>query len=361
MALSSNVLSPPPPLPSCLLTTSDGDSSSSSCCSISAVHPDILLAHILPRLDGPTLAAAACATTELNLLASHEDLWTELCRSTWPSTEEQRLRQIISTFPDGPRSFFYDSFPLLSNMDPTAASIRCPADPNRPSELVSAVDIYYRNKLIFTKVLETETLSAWFRYSPFRIDMLDPKDTCPTPIQQPQTEEGCRQVAEELTLSWILIDPGVPRAMNLSSHRPVLVQRHWLSGEVHARFEAIVGGGERGSSSEKVGFGMVVTCGGGAQGRGMHVREVSLQAEDMDGMISNGKDSLGILERAFEGKKGIRGRSGEEGKRRHHMFQEMKRERKERKLRREDTLDMLCVAFGVLSLLVSLGVFFLHR
>lgn len=201
--------------------------------------------------------------------------------------------------------------------------------------------------------METETESGWFRCSPFRIDMLDPKDTCPTPISHPDTQDARRELAEELTLSWILIDAVGRRAMNLSSHKPVSVQRHWLSGEVHARFASILAG-EKGSSSEFVQCGILVTCGGGTRGGGMHVREVSLQVEDMDGMFLNGKDSLGILNGSFEGKKGIKGRREEEGRKRYEGFLEMKRERKERKLRTEGTLDTLCVGFGLL-VLVCLG------
>ncbi|KAK9921365.1 hypothetical protein M0R45_029876 [Rubus argutus] len=56
--------------------------------------------------------------------------------------------------------------------------------------------------------------------------------------------------------------------MNLSSHAAVSVQRHWLSGEVHARFASILQG-ERGTASEFVQCGMVVTCGAGSEGGGV--------------------------------------------------------------------------------------------
>ncbi|KAF2307665.1 hypothetical protein GH714_030676 [Hevea brasiliensis] len=352
MAFSFEKLTPSP-FPSTAETATVHQGGCSS--SISAVHPDILQTHVLTLLDGPSLASASCSSTELNSLASQDDLWTNICRSTWPSTEMPRLRQVISTFPNGPRSFFSAAFPLLTIDQASATSL---VTPHRPSELISAVDIYHRNELIFSRVVETETESGWFRCSPFRIDMLDPKDTCATPIPHPETQDACRELAEELTLSWILIDATGRRAMNLSSHKPVSVQRHWLSGEVHARFVSILAG-EKGSSTEFVQCGIVLTCGGGTAGGGMHVREVSVQVEDMDGMFMNGKDSLGILNRSFEGKKGIKGRSEEEGRRRYEGFLEMKRERKERKLRTEGTLDTLCVGFGFL-ILVCLGFVFLR-
>ncbi|KAJ6698397.1 hypothetical protein OIU79_011831 [Salix purpurea] len=186
--------------------------------------------------------------------------------------------------------------------------------------------------------------------------MLDPKDTCRTPIPNSGTEETCHDLAGDLSLSWILIDPTRLRSMNLSSHKPVSVQRHWLSGEVHARFATVLAAGERGSASECVQCGIVVTCGGGGQGGEMDVRGVSLQVEDMDGVFLDGEGSLGIFSAGFEGKKGMSGRREIEGRKRYEMFLGRKRERKERKLKKEGTLDMLCVSFGVM-VFFSLGLF----
>ncbi|KAH7512201.1 hypothetical protein FEM48_Zijuj12G0065500 [Ziziphus jujuba var. spinosa] len=263
----------------------------------STVHPDIIQTHILTRLDGPTLASAACTSSQLHALSCQEKLWTDICHSTWPSTTAPRLRHLISTFPDGPRSFFSESFPPLSDLEPTTTTTASNTwrYHHRPSELISAVDIYYRGKLMFSKVVETETVSGWFRCSPFRIDLLEPKDVVTTPIRYPNGDNACGQLSEEFTLSWIVIDPRGRRAMNLSSHRPVSVQRHWLSGEVHVRFASVLTG-ERGSSSEYVQWGIVVTCGGSDSGD-MQVREVSLLAEDMDGMHLNGGDSLEHLQK----------------------------------------------------------------
>ncbi|KAM1977369.1 hypothetical protein EV2_014383 [Malus domestica] len=337
--------------------STDGDKATSA--SISAVHPDIIQTHILTRLDGPTLASAACTSSKLQALASHQPLWANICHSTWPSTAAPRVRQVISTFPAGPLSFFSDSFPLLANLEPSTATATATSgiapkhDQDRPCELISAVDIYHRGKLILSKVIETETVTGWFRCSPFRIDLLDPKDVVPTQIKYPEGQEAdtCRDLGDELTLSWIMIDPTRRRAMNLSSHAPVSVQRHWLSGEVHARFSLILSG-EKATASEHVQCGILVTC-GGSEGGEMQIREVNLQVEDMDGMHLNGKEGLVILERALEGRKGRKGRRRvAEGRKRYEEYLERKKERKERKLRTEGTLDTLCVAFGVLGFFV---------
>lgn len=180
--------------------------------------------------------------------------------------------------------------------------------------------------------------------------MLDPKDVVPTPIRYPiGGGNGCRDLAEDLTLSWILIDSIGRRAMNVSSFRAVCVQRHWLSGEVHARFATAVGG-ERGTAAECVECGIVVTC-GGWEGGDLQVREVNLQVEDLEGNFLNGKDSLVILGRALEGRN---------GRKKLEEFKEKKRERKEREVRREGTLDMMCLAFGLLGF-ATLCVFLLFR
>ncbi|KAK2655598.1 hypothetical protein Ddye_008650 [Dipteronia dyeriana] len=276
--------------------------------SISGVHSDIIETHILTRLDGPTLASTACVSSQLySLITCDETLWTNICHSTWPSTNSPRVSHVISTFDKGPRSFFSESF---TNPDPTASAAESASNHDAPSELISAVDIYYRKKLMLSKVVETETVSGWYKCSPFRVDLLDPKDTVSTRIPYPDTEEACRELAEDFTLSWILIDPTRRRAMNLSSNKPVSVQRHWLSGEVHVRFASMLSGGEQ--------CGIVITCGRSQ----MHVREVSLQVEDTDGMHLSGKDSLVILQRALEGKReNNRGRE-EEGKRRYEHYLE---------------------------------------
>lgn len=134
--------------------------------------------------------------------------------------------------------------------------------------------------------------------------------------------------------------------------------RHWLTGEVQLRFATIMAGDRRGE--EFVQCGMVVTC-KGSDGGELHVREVSMQMEAMEGNHLNGKESLVILQRAIEG--GKRKKESEErseGKARFEEFLEMKRERKERTQRRERALDMICIATGV-TLFMAFWSFVLFR
>ncbi|XAR69787.1 hypothetical protein NMG60_11001509 [Bertholletia excelsa] len=306
------------------------------------VHRDIVGAHILPRLDGASLASAGCTSSQLYSLSAQDHLWTAACLSNWPSTAATpRLRGLIAAFPGGPRAFFAASFPLLL---PTSASATITSPP--PEELISAVDIHYAGKLIFSKVLETETFTGWFRCSPFRIDLLDPKDAVPTAIRHPDSASACCELAAEMTLSWVLIDPAGRRAANLSSHKPVAVERHWLTGEVQVRFSTVLFGGDK--KSPEVEWAVVVTCFGSEVGE-MHVGEVSLLVEDMEGNHLSGKDGLIILHRAFEGKRGNK-RRDVEARKTYEGYLARKRERREKKLKNESTLDMVCVASGYLFL-----------
>lgn len=356
---SSSPCSGPTPPPTAAKTTSGKETAASS---FSDIHHDILQSHILTRLDGPALASASCVSTCLRALSSDERLWADISHSTWPSINAPHVCRVISTFPGGHWSFFADAYPLLADNagSPSTAHPPPPTELHRrPSELISAVDIRYRGQLIFSKTAETETETGWFRCSPFRIDMLEPKDAVPTPVPFPSPDDACGDLGDSLRLSWVLIDPEGRRAMNLSSAAPVSIQRHWLSGEVHARFATVLPYGERGTAAERVACTIAVTCGESGGGT-MQVREVSAQVEDMEGTYLNGGDGLAILRRAMEGKRGKKTREEEEGRRRYEDFLERRRERRERRARAEGTLDALCVGFGSAAL-VAFWLFILCR
>ncbi|CAH8387220.1 unnamed protein product [Eruca vesicaria subsp. sativa] len=305
---------------------------------ISTVHHDIIESHILTRLDGPTLASVSCTSSHLHKLASNELLWSKLRRSTWPSTAA------ISA--DDSRLFFSDAYSVLDNAGPVS-------DLDRPfPELISAVDVHYRGKLVLSRVVKTETTTAWFRSSPLRIDLVDAKETVPTTAIEGGgrwTEDTCRDLEHGLTLSWIVIDPIGKRAADLSSHRPVTVQRNWLSGGVEAKFATVVG------SVECVVT--VVTCGE----EEVHVKEVSLKVEKMEGTHLNGEDSLVILRSVMEGKRGNGGRREVESKRRHEEFMEKRRDVKEKTMRVELVFDVLTVAVGILGFVSLVGFYLWSR
>lgn len=315
---------------------------SSSLPPITTVHPDIIQTNIFTRLDGLTLATAACASSEFYFLSTEDKLWRKICDSTWPSINDPRVRRAISTFPAGYRSFFSDSFPVLDHQQSLKHSLDFSSITT--TELISCVDIYYKSSLIISKTQETETVTGWFLCSPFRVDLFDLKETVLTPIVHGgEGDTWLNDIEENLRLSWILINPEQKRAVNISSRRAVSVERHWLTDEIQARFATIVAGDER-PETEFVKCEVVVKCGGKERGD-VQVREVSLQVEDMEGRCFSGRDSLVILEEAMDNGKRKKG-NGKERKEKYQEFVEKKREKGERKKRRERSLDMACIVTG---------------
>ncbi|KAG8387466.1 hypothetical protein BUALT_Bualt02G0024200 [Buddleja alternifolia] len=317
---------------------------------ITAIHPDIIQSHILNKLDGPTLAATSCASAQLLSLCKDDYLWKDICNSAWPSTADRRVAAAISAFPSCHRSFYNDSFPSLHHHQS-----------NKPqhihhramdtSELISAVDIFYDDVLIYSKVLVTETLSTWFLGLPFRLDLLEPKEIVLTPLKFDQDGGAWKSLAEErLRVSWILIDPFKGRAVNVASRQVVEARRHWLTEDMQLRYATVVAGG-----GEPVQCGVVVTC-GGEEGGELHVREVCMQIESMEGKIINGMDSLVILQDAMEGQRS-KGDSKTE-RETYEMFVRMKIQSRERKQRREKSLDLVFIATGV-SIFFAIFIYFL--
>ncbi|OAY66065.1 putative F-box protein [Ananas comosus] len=303
---------------------------------IEDLHEDVL-ALVLRRLDGPSLAAASCASARLRGLSGDPAIWRDLCLATWPS-----LRLLpLPTSP--PQSLFSDAFPFPRCRAQAQAQGQSPPRgvPPRPLRgLISAVDLYHRGAPVFSRVLETRAASPWFLGSPFRIDALDPKHEAPSAA-------AISISPGELTLSWIVIDPARGRAVNLSSRRPVRVDRHWFTGETLVRFATVV---------REFSVTAAVTCGEGED----PVREVSLVVEDADGIGVSGGESLGIIGEALEGARRGRGRGEEEANRRYDEFMRRRKRRKESKARREGLVDFLCTAVGAavslaFLLLVALG------
>ncbi|KAJ8749940.1 hypothetical protein K2173_013855 [Erythroxylum novogranatense] len=314
---------------------------------ISALHPDIVQTRILTLLDGPTLTSIGCASPEFHALSTEESLWKNICASTWPSTDDPLVNGVVSTFAAGHRTLFSDAYPLIHGKRKSNLNNEVTATQG----LISAVDIYYQNVPIFSKVVETETVTEWFMCSPFRIELLEPKDYSQTWDESDVEKENqwIKQLEENITLSWIVIDPELKRAVNVSSERPVSVSKHWLTGEAEMKFATIVEW-ER----EPVKWEVVVAC-GGKEGGEADVTEVSMGIEDMEGKRLNGKDSLVILRGAMEGGERRKRKEGVE-RERYEEFTEGRRVWRERRRRRENALDMLCITVG-LTLIVSFGCF----
>lgn len=296
-------------------STATGGGAGGSATTIEDLHEDVLT-RALRNLDGPALAAASCATTRFRSLSTQPHLWRDICLATWPSL------RLLPSFPHSYRSFFYDAHPFPS-LRATATAAGC----DRLTELISAVDLYHDGAPIFSCVVETKTTAPWFQGAPFRIDAYDRKDLSTAALVISPAD---------LTLSWVIIDPARLRAVNLSSRRPVAVDRNWYTWDTMVQFATVL---EVGGSAYPAN--VVVKC----EKQTGHVKEVSLTVEDMDGNCLNGKCSLGILGAALEGER--RGETEGETRTRYEEFAKGKRRRKEWTATRERMLDMCCTTIGV--------------
>ncbi|CAL9194403.1 probable F-box protein At2g36090 [Musa acuminata AAA Group] len=301
---------------------------------IEDLHAD-MLTRALRHLDGPALAAASCANVHLRSLASQPDLWCDLCLATWPALHHPRLLRLLSFFPNSYRSFFSDAFP-----SPSPLTVIPPAagddEASLPSELISAVDLQHRGSPILSRVLETDTSTAWFRGAHFRLDALDPKDSSLPTLLAAATPE-------DLTLNWIFIDPHRRRAVRATSRRPVAIDKHWITGETVVRFATVLGDG--------CAIGVVATC---VEETGQ-VREVSLTAECVDGVCLSGRDGLAVLRAAMEGSR-RREEAAVAERRRWEEFSGLRMRRKEAVSRREQMVDLACAAVAAAGLLALFAV-----
>ncbi|KAL6634224.1 hypothetical protein ACP70R_026895 [Stipagrostis hirtigluma subsp. patula] len=295
--------------------------------------PADVLACALRRLDGRSLAAATCATQGLRALATDPDTWRALCLARWPSLAA-RPDLLLPAGAVSPQRLFADALPF-----PCAdAAAAAPLD-QLPGELVSAVDVYHGGVPLLSRVVETSTSSSWFLTSPFCVDAVECNKT-PAPI-------GRAVPPAELELSWVVLDPRAGRAVNVSSRRPVAVDRHWYTGETLVRYAVVLGGCK---------FEATVTC---SEETG-HVRELSLTVEDADGAAMTGEGSLRLLAAAMAGPRKGGEKEAAATKGRYEEFVRSKRGRKESKARKEVLVDLCCSAVSAIAVLSFVAAFLLR-
>ncbi|OAY71681.1 putative F-box protein [Ananas comosus] len=276
---------------------------------IEDLHEDVL-ALVLRRLDGPSLAAASCASARLRGLSGDPAIWRDLCLATWPSL---RLLPLPLPLPP-PQSLFSDAFPFprcraqaqAQGQSPPRGSLPGPSAASSPPS--TSTTGAPRSSRASSRPAPPPLVPRL----PFRIDALDPKHEAPSAA-------AISISPGELTLSWITL----------------------------VRFATVV---------REFSVTAAVTCGEGED----PVREVSLVVEDADGIGVSGGESLGIIGEALEGARRGRGRGEEEANRRYDEFMRRRKRRKESKARREGLVDFLCTAVGAavslaFLLLVALG------
>lgn len=297
--------------------------------------PADVLACALRRLDGPSLAAASCATAGLRALAADPDTWRALCIARWPSLAAARPDLLLAS----PQRLFADAFPFPADDDsatsaaPPMAQAETEAEP-LPSGIVSAVDVYHRGEPLLSRVVETCASSSWFLASPFRVDAVE----CKGPAV-PVGRAAAAAAPAELELSWVAVDPGSGRAVNVSSRRPVAVDRHWYTGDTLLRYALVLAGCK---------FEATVTC----ALETAHVREISLTVEDADGAAVSGEGAMRLIAAAMVGpRKGGEEEQEETARRRYRDFVRSKRGRKESKARKEVLVDLCCSAVSAVAVL----------
>lgn len=213
--------------------------------------------------------------------------------------------------------------------------------------------------------METENNGkpGWFLSAPFRVDMLDPKESIQTRIRYPggDYELWVRDMEESMVLNWIVIDPVKKRAANISSRKAVSARRNWLTGDLEIRFSTV--------AKKAAEVAAVVSCGSAEAwkevdeevGGEVHVRDVRLHVADIEGKCLKGRDSLVILHGLLEGKRCCKD-DGEErrGKGRYEEYVGAKIQWREKKERREKAQDTICMIFGF-SMFVLLWSYILLR
>lgn len=298
---------------------------------IAALHSDIIQTHLLTKFDGPSLASAASTCQLLNTLCNKESLWEDICNSTWNSIKHPLVRQTISSFPGGYRSFYSDSFPVLR---PNISQGSLCGQANT-SELISAVDVHLGSKPVYSRVTVTDAGASSFPGSFFCVDLIKYEETVEIPLIYKGDEKECMSELEDnLRLSWIVIDPTLKRAANVSSLRPVSVRPHWDGSGVKVTYATVLSGNSCGIDTTEFVECRIAAIFGCEEGKKLQLKELSLCVVDMVRTRLNGEKSLKIFKGAMES--GQRRKENGDGKTMYTNYLDFKRKTKDDKKRRRD-------------------------
>ncbi|XP_028086939.1 F-box protein At2g27310-like isoform X1 [Camellia sinensis] len=365
--------------------------------SMSSLSSDLFY-DILRRLDGATLASAACTCAALRSISKEERLWENVCSSMWPSTNREDVKSLISSI-GGFEKFYADCFPLIVNKEVpefrwndyleypeewTEAEYYGDMDEFEsisPSDFVSIVDIRYKDRTICSKVLwgipNANGFNGWFSNCPFRIDLLtyardddhDGEVTLSVSDGLPQIASMERErkdgklwqdLRNGLRLSWIVVNRKINQAANLSSWSPLGGQRHWPTDkDFLIRFGSILPAKDILPCQVVecillMKFRVVHTEGEDVQ-TSLRLTELSMQLGDMEGAHVNGRNSLLVLKEALSCR---RSKNYSEALESCHLYSKVQSELKEEKMRNESRLDRLCILSGIAAF-VSFCYYFL--
>ncbi|KAI7991090.1 F-box protein [Camellia lanceoleosa] len=281
------------------------------------------------RLDGATLASAACTCAALHSVSKEEKLWENIC-SMWPSTNREDVKSLISSI-SGFKKFYADCFPLIVNKevpefkwndyleypeewteaeyygDMDEFETISPSDfisivdirykDKAPSDFISIVDIRYKDKAIYSKVLwgipNANGVNGWFYNCLSESILITRKDG-----------KLWQDLCNGLQLSWIVASRKIKQAANLSSWSSLGGQRHWpTENDFLIRFGSILPAKDILPCQIiecilLMKFRVVYTESDGVQTT-LELTELSLQLGDMEGAHVNGRNSLLVLKGAL--------------------------------------------------------------
>ncbi|XP_076899998.1 F-box protein At2g27310-like [Bidens hawaiensis] len=327
---------------------------------------------ILRRLDGTTLASAACVCAAFKAISKDERLWEDVCSSMWSSTKRDDVKNLISST-GGFKKFYADCFPFIinKNVPEFSWSDYDELESVSPSDFVSIVDIKYKEKTICSKVLwgipNASVHNGWFSDCPFRIDLfgyasrdddhadevtLSVSDGLPpvTSIEQERKDGKLwQELRDGIWLSWIIVNSKVKQAANLSSWCAVDGQRHWpTSQDFVLHFGSIV-------PAKDIVPCQVVKCiitmkfrATRIEGSGTHttlnLTELCMKLGDMDGGHVKGRSSLFVLKEALSCDRSKDYGLVLESCR---LYSRVQNEIKEEKIRHENRVEGLYILVGI--------------
>ena len=149
---------------------------------------------------------------------------------------------------------------------------------------------------------------------------------------------------EELTLSWVIVDPLRCRAVNLSSRRTVAIRRRRHVASTQYIFAVVLAGGTA-AATVRVVFEEGVPA------------QISLSVEDSNGVCLSGEKSMEIIGAVIGG--GRRGRNGGAAANRAAYGEFVARmiSGKEKMAAMERRDDLFCVFFGVIFFFFAVMLF----
>ncbi|KAJ6313939.1 hypothetical protein OIU78_017564 [Salix suchowensis] len=189
----------------------------------------------------------------------------------------------------------------------------------------------------------------WFLDYPFKLELMGLKDDdddelLDSPISSTNEagksrENHCKKLTEDLRLSWILVDKNTGKAVNLSSWKPLSVQKSWPYHATYVMQFGCVLPVEESLLPQKLAR-FIITARFKMTEREECPKwsEISMRIENIEGAHVNGRSSLMILSKALYSQRSAKQFKLEEGLRR---YDKQKTEMMRRRESREALADRL--------------------